>query len=170
MMCEQCGKNPATMHLTQIINGEKTEKHLCVQCAQEQNGALAQVFDIGQLLAGFIQDGAQISQRMPACPKCGMDLRTFRQGGLLGCMECYKTFQGQLEPLLTRVHGHVRHVGKIPKRIGGAMTRQREIDKLQSELRRAIAAEEFEKAAELRDRVREIERERDSEREAESHG
>ena len=163
MMCEQCGNNPATMHYTSIINGEKTEKHLCAQCAQEQNMALAQTFDIGQLLVGFMTDAAAQAKRAPACPQCGMDLRAFQKGGLLGCMECYKTFQPQLEPLLTRVHGHVRHVGKLPVRAGVAMSTQREIDRLSDEIKKAVALEQFEKAAEFRDRIYELERQKEAE-------
>ncbi len=166
MMCENCGEHPATMHLTTIVNGEKSEKHLCAACAQEQKIPFAQAFDIGQLLSGFMQDNAALTQHMPSCPKCGMDLRTFKQGGLLGCAECYSTFQGQLEPLLNRIHGHVRHVGKIPARGGEGLGVQREIEKLGQEIKKAVALEQFEKAAELRDKIRALE----AEREAENHG
>lgn len=166
MMCDQCGKNPATMHYTSIINGEKTERHLCAQCAQEQNIALTQSFDIGQLLSGFMADGMQQAQRVPVCPKCGMDLRTFQKGGLLGCAECYKTFQPQLEPLLNRIHGHVRHVGKTPSRAGGTIKAQREIDRLAQDLKKAVAAENFERAAELRDTIRDLERQKGQEGQA----
>jgi protein arginine kinase activator len=154
------------MHFTTIVNGEKTEKYLCAQCAQEQGIALAQAFDIGHLLAGFMQDNSIQPQNVLTCPKCGMDQRTFKKGGLLGCMECYKTFQSQLEPLLNRVHGHVRHVGKIPSRAGGAMSLQREIDRLGQQIKSAVALEEFERAAELRDQIRELE----AQKEAGNHG
>lgn len=159
MMCEQCGKSQATMHYTSIVNGEKTEMHLCAQCAQERNLSLSQSFDIGQLLSGLMAGEKSTAQRVPACPKCGMDLRTFQKGGVLGCMECYKAFQAQLEPLLTRIHGHVRHTGKAPVRTGGGIALRREMDRIGHEMKKAIALEDFERAAELRDKLRALEKE-----------
>lgn len=156
MMCEICGKNAATMHLTTIINGEKKEKNICLACAQKQNNDFAQAFDIGQLLSGFMQENAAPSVIQQVCPHCGMDYRKFKQGGLLGCAHCYETFSGHLQPLLTRVHGHVNHTGKVPARMGGTLRSRREIEHLTAQMRKAIGLEQFEEAAKLRDQIREL--------------
>lgn len=157
--CEICGKNPATLHFTSVVNGEKTEMHICASCAVEHHLGFAQAFDIGQLLSGFMQEAAAApsqSARGGACPSCGMTYMQFRQGGLLGCADCYKTFSGHLEPLLNRIHGRARHVGKIPARAGGEMKFKREIERLNEQMRRAIDQERFEEAAKLRDQIREL--------------
>lgn len=166
-VCESCGVNPATMHLTTVINGEKTEKHLCMECAKKQNAGLPQAFDIGHLLSGFMQheSGSPVSPTQPVsnrCPTCGMEYRQFREGGLLGCADCYTAFSDHLEPLLNRIHGHVRHVGKMPARAGGAYRFRREIERLNAQMHIAIEQEQFEKAAELRDRIRALQAEEEA--------
>ena len=159
--CEICGKNPATMHLTSVINGEKTEMNICASCAQEHHVGFAQAFDIGQLLSGFMQEAAAPVQttRGAACPNCGMTYGQFKQGGLLGCADCYETFTGYLEPLLNRIHGRARHVGKIPSRAGGEMKFRREIERLSEQMRLAVSQEQFEEAARLRDQIRSLQAE-----------
>ena len=91
------------------------------------------------------------------CPNCGMTYQDFVHSGKIGCSVCYTTFRKQLMPLLKRIHGAVLHSGKIPKRSGGVLVVQHEIDVLKDKLQAAIKTEEYEKAAEYRDKIRALE-------------
>ena len=94
------------------------------------------------------------------CPNCGMSYRDFQQTGKIGCSVCYATFRRQLEPLLRRIHGSSTHSGKIPHRTGGTLTMKHTIESLRSSLKECVAQEEYEKAAELRDKIRQLEQAR----------
>lgn len=163
MLCQECRKRPATVHLTKIINGQKTELHLCQQCAQEKGEfeyLFQPVFSFPNLLAGLM--GAPASPEVPTveerCPGCGLSYSDFAQRGRLGCSRCYETFAARLDPLLKRIHGHVQHTGKVPRRTGGLVRVRKEVNMLRNELQRAIEREEFERAAKLRDQIRELEK------------
>lgn len=171
MICQECNQRPATLHFTKIINGEKTEIHLCELCAHEKgdmfflNGASG--FSINNLLAGLfnvepkIQPSPQNAfkpQEILQCNNCSMTFQQFLKVGRFGCANCYGTFKDQLAPLLRRVHsGNTVHCGKIPKRIGGGIHLRKTIEDLKQQLVALIANEEFEKAAEVRDKIRAVE-------------
>ncbi|HET9952418.1 MAG TPA: UvrB/UvrC motif-containing protein, partial [Candidatus Eisenbacteria bacterium] len=91
------------------------------------------------------------------CPRCSLVYSEFKESGRLGCSECYTTFRAQLRPLLRRIHGSTKHVGKAPARDSARVALRREIQRLHEDLQRAIEREEFETAASLRDRIRAIE-------------
>ena len=93
------------------------------------------------------------------CPNCGMSYRDFQQTGKIGCSVCYATFRRQLEPLLRRIHGSSTHSGKIPHRTGGTLEMKHTIESLRKSLKECVAQEEYEKAAELRDKIRLLEHE-----------
>ncbi|MBO8141272.1 MAG: UvrB/UvrC motif-containing protein [Firmicutes bacterium] len=166
MLCQACGQAEATVHVTRIVNGEKTESHLCEQCAREQGEAvlLEPVFSFHKLLGGLLEPEADpapaeaVGRAPVRCPNCGLTFSDFKRLGHLGCSECYETFQKQLEPVLRRIHGSTAHAGKIPARTGGALRRRRELNRLRQELHQAVAKEEYERAAEIRDRIRALER------------
>lgn len=174
MMCQQCGQKPATLHFTKIINGQKTEFHICESCAREKGEWIpgtANGFSIHNLLSGLLDFdlsggaakgsgdcGSQQPQAM-RCEKCGLTYSQFGKLGRFGCDECYSFFGSRLDPLLKRVHGNTVHTGKIPMRGGGRIQRKRELDELKFELQKSIAQEEFERAAQLRDRIRQLEKE-----------
>lgn len=167
MICQECGSNPATLHFTKIINGEKTEVHLCEDCAKERgdffygnNG-----FSIQNLLSGWLNIdsstssnafGTKVSLQQLRCEKCGLTYSQFGELGKFGCSECYNTFSDRLDPVFKRVHGNTEHVGKIPKRTGKQVNYKRSLEKLKKELEYAIAREEFENAAKIRDQIREL--------------
>ncbi|MCP8971081.1 UvrB/UvrC motif-containing protein [Ectobacillus ponti] len=174
MICEECKTRPATLHFTKIVNGEKTETHICEQCAQEQ-GHSAMFFSSGNnfsfhnLLSGLLHaDHSQFIEKkanQPAaeytmqCPHCHMTYQRFSKLGRFGCARCYETFQSQLNPILKRLHsGNTVHHGKIPKRMGGNLHLRKELDELKQQLLQYIQQEEFEKAAEARDTIRQIEK------------
>ncbi|NSL52622.1 UvrB/UvrC motif-containing protein [Calidifontibacillus erzurumensis] len=170
MECQECHQNPASVHFTKIINGQKTETHLCEQCAREKGEWFpgAGGFSISNLLSGLLNLDyplANTSTNKPfgtigvnQCPRCGMTFQQFSKIGRFGCSNCYETFHSQLDPILRRVHsGNTVHHGKIPKRIGGHLHLSKEISRLKEQLQKAIQYEEFEKAAELRDKIRSLE-------------
>lgn len=169
MFCQECGKKPATLHFTKIINGEKTEFHICESCAREKGEGIPGVpnsFSIHSLLSGLldfehVSGGAGIAgnkQLTLRCEECGLTYTQFSKIGRFGCSSCYQAFEGKLDPLLKRVHGSTVHSGKIPKRSGGQIQCKREIEQLRRDLLAKIEHEEFESAAQLRDRIRELER------------
>ena len=168
MLCEKCKKNPATVHLKQAINGTVTEQHLCQACA-EADGFLTDMTwnhgSFGSLFDDMFQDMFHFSAAPEAlgtkegttrCPVCGMTLEQFKQGGKLGCAACYETFAPYLQPTLKSIHGSNEHKGKIPKKSGGQMMARREMETLKRKLALAIEKEEFEEAAKLRDRIRQL--------------
>jgi protein arginine kinase activator len=159
--CQNCGE-PATVHLTEIADGEKIEKHLCEQCAAEEGITIKSNVPISQLLEDFILQASDSAkgQGEPSCPVCGLGFSEFRESGLLGCPHDYDAFGEQLEPLISRAQGGAtQHVGKVPKRAGLDQKRQNRILRLRAELKGAVAAEDYERAAILRDQIRELEAE-----------
>lgn len=173
MTCDLCGKFEASVYLTEIINGETRELHLCGSCAREKGqetiehfsatglGGSVDIFGGGLagLLAGLADSGLKPEGGEPkkaiTCPRCRMTYEDFRKMGRLGCGSCYEAFHRSLAPLLKRIHGSTRHVGRvpaqgIPKSHGG----EEELARLKESLVQAITAEAFEEAARLRDKIR----------------
>ena len=165
MLCQVCGKNPATVHFTEIHDNRMTEIHVCDRCAEEkglQATASPQKFDIADLLAGMVDTMTSYDEERVGrvqCPRCGLLYSAFRETGRLGCAECYTAFQFQLRPLLRRIHGDTRHRGKVPARDGDGAVRSRQIQRLHDELQRAVEREEFEHAAAIRDEIKRLETE-----------
>ncbi|MDX2115759.1 MAG: UvrB/UvrC motif-containing protein [Planctomycetota bacterium] len=158
--CDRCSAE-ATVHEVMIRNGEKVEKHLCEACAREEGVAVASHAPINELITSFVmsQAGAQPAAKPGACAGCGMNFAEFRQSGLLGCSECYKAFEPQLGPMIERAHeGATHHTGKTPRRGVGAVDRQERIVVLRRQLSEAIAAEQYERAAALRDELLHVEK------------
>jgi len=161
MLCERCQIRPATVHFTQITNGNKKELHLCEQCAVEEN-LFGSTFSVQDLLSGLLDmvpDSLKPSVQDIKCDVCGMTYYNFKQLGKFGCGNCYRAFSNKLLPILKKIHGSTQHVGKIPKKAGGNLRLKREIEKLKVKLNQAIKEEAYEKAAELRDKIRVLEKE-----------
>ena len=165
MKCEICGKATASVHLTEIKNGKKIEKHLCEQCAAQSEGLSTKShMPINELLTNFVMNHTGLApkpQESLVCPHCGITWAEFRQSGLLGCEHDYATFEIEMTPLLQRAHdGAAHHVGKVPTRRGGSgvpVKRTADAAKLRKELARAVETEDYEKAAKLRDQIRQAE-------------
>ncbi|MBP1996461.1 UvrB/UvrC motif-containing protein [Paenibacillus eucommiae] len=167
MICQECGKRPATLHFTKIVNGEKNEFHICEACAREKGEMIPGTpngFSIHNLLSGLLDFEPSSTGTMAAkaqeirCEDCGLTYAQFSKLGRFGCGTCYKSFTDRLDPLLKRVHGTTVHVGKVPKRTGGIIKHKREIESLKKEMMTHIELEEFEQAAKIRDEIREIEK------------
>lgn len=169
MECQECHMRPATLHFTKIINGQKTEIHICEHCAKEKGDFHpgSNSFSIHHLLSGLLgfENPMEETQESPfqtedlQCSGCGMTYSQFVKKGKFGCAHCYETFQSKLDPIFRRVHGgNTTHKGKIPKRIGSDIQARRALDELKRKLHRLIENEEFEQAAEVRDKIRALER------------
>ncbi len=164
MICQECGQQPASLHFTKIVNGEKTEMHLCESCAKEKGEPLLNYgnFTIHQLLSGLMNFDPSPStvmhgQEPVRCENCGMTYQQFTKIGRFGCSECYRFFGNSLDPLFRRIHGSTRHIGKVPQRTGGRLKLKKQLSELKSRLQEAVSREEFEEAAKLRDQIRSLE-------------
>ncbi len=160
MLCNVCGKNEATVHLTEIVNEKMTKLHLCEDCAKEKGAEMEEHFGMSDLLAGLAdlsssaESGAANSIK---CALCGFTYQDFKKTGRLGCGDCYEAFKKQLDPLLKRIHGANRHIGKVPLMVGKTVKENKTLQDLKAQIEKAITAEEFEEAARLRDAIKELE-------------
>lgn len=158
MMCENCGKNPATTHLKTVVNGVVHENHLCSYCAANSGYTNIGGFSLTNMLASMfgesVNNGKPISKR---CECCGVSFSDIAQSGRVGCSECYTTFKNELLPSLNRLHGKTVHIGNVPEDEKKEQTTTEKIQSLKLKLNDAIKAEEFEKAAKLRDEIHALE-------------
>ena len=165
MLCDNCNERQAAIHLTQIVDNSVTTLHLCPQCAAEkgvQTGANVAKFPLSGFLASM---GKGVAAHLPpggtaeACTFCGATLQDFRNTGRLGCPHCYETFETHLRTLLRRLHGSSKHVGEVYLTPGTALPEavDHRIIEMRRQLAAAVEAENFELAAELRDRLRALE-------------
>ena len=166
MLCDDCKEKPATVHLIQVFNGQKVESHLCEECAAQKSGPMFDPdnkFSIPNLLGGMFGSIYNV-QDMPAlgrpakCPNCGMSFMDIKHVGKLGCSECYKVYNKELEASLRRIHGNSQHLGKIPVRGGEKVLLKKQLDQLKSRLQEAVREERYEKAAEIRAELKEMEK------------
>jgi protein arginine kinase activator len=165
MDCDQCHEREAVIHLTQIVNEQVTTLHLCERCAAEKGvespGTVGKT-PLGGFLAAMgkgLPGGAVLAPGVSGtCPRCGATLQDFRESGRLGCAECYRAFEQPLRDLLRRLHGSTFHVGERYVEPGQpAEPKADGREALREQLRLAIESENFELAAELRDRLRALE-------------
>lgn len=162
MLCENCHKRDAAVHFTQIINSKKVGIYLCDQCAKEKKyytvTSPLSLDDFFSGLMGFAGSNAYINnmQQETVCSKCGMSYGDFKRASKMGCENCYEVFGEKLEPLVRRIHGSLNHTGKIPEKVSKCIKVTKEIDRLKQELEEAIKNEEYEKAAEIRDRIKSV--------------
>lgn len=167
MLCEDCGERPAEVHLTAVQSEEMRTLHVCLVCAAERGlsgAAETTPGGEGPPLADFLAQlgkaGAQAPVVSPSdpCPFCGISPADFRRTGRVGCAQCYVHFETQLRGLLRRIHGSAHHAGKLYMSGESEITdRLGRISSLRRRLQRAVETEDFETAAELRDRIRELE-------------
>lgn len=158
MLCERCKQGEATVHLTQVIEGAVQKLHLCEKCAAESGFDLAGPVSITDILLGM--SGKQPEKPAPAtetaertCPQCHLRRTDFKKMGRLGCPACYDAFADELAPLLKAVHHHDRHVGKTPGAGGGGLDPGAELAAIRKALEQAVADENYEAAARLRDQL-----------------
>ena len=161
MLCDICNKNPATVHLTEIVDDQMTELHLCEECARQKSIQMEQQFGLSDLLAGlaeFEKPALQKEAVLLKCSNCDLTYADFKKIGRLGCSECYSTFRKYLGPLLKRIHGSSLHLGKSPLKVTKALKKKIDLSSLRYGLQKAIEREAFEEAAKIRDQIRELEK------------
>ena len=165
MLCQNCKQNEASISYMQVINGAVTKVSLCEDCAKEKKIKPIDInipFSVKDLFASLMdmdKSSTYETEKEKACPKCRSTYRRFQSLGKVGCEACYETFKDELSPLIRRVQIKGEHIGKIPEHAAFDIKRKREITRLKTELSHAIQAEEFEKAAELRDKIKLLEKE-----------
>lgn len=155
MNCEKCGMQPATVHMTNVRNGVKTEKHLCTNCARE--GSELHVFEnafvplsLKDLFYHMVEEEPKAEKK---CSGCGMTMDKFRSEGRLGCAKCYTDLNEELQPIIRSVQGKLQHTGVKPKTV----QKTEKVDKtaeLRMQLEEAIKIEDYETAAKLRDAIK----------------
>jgi protein arginine kinase activator len=168
MRCQDCNKREATVSLTQIVNNEKTSLSLCKECAAARgfHSPLENApFPLAEILSGLASKVPSSNQPQIVeditCPNCGLTFEQFTQKGRFGCGQCYQAFRTNLEPIMRRIHGASLHRGKAPdaEPVASSGSKQKkpsisEEERLQKELQKAVETEDFERAAEIRDKLK----------------
>jgi protein arginine kinase activator len=162
VMCKSCGVRPAQIHYTEIVNNNMVTMDLCIECAEDKGIDVQKAGShaLGDLFAGMIDtsvDAASERLGKVQCPNCGYNYSDFRKVGRFGCPECYRAFEPQLLPLLRQLHGSTQHQGRAPAEMGPTAHARQELMDLKDELARAVEKEEYERAAQIRDRIKELE-------------
>lgn len=167
MICEICNKNDATIHVTKIINGSKQELNICTGCADKMGGFnivpdmdIISPFSFQNIVSGLM-DYVNINTSKNkgldlVCKNCGLTYREFKEKGLLGCSECYTSFKETILSVINGVQGNSEHYGKVPRTSGEKILKKRKLSNLKEQLQKSIVLEEYERAAEIRDEIREI--------------
>ncbi|MEZ5357365.1 MAG: UvrB/UvrC motif-containing protein [Candidatus Zixiibacteriota bacterium] len=165
MKCQDCGGSDATVNLTQIINNEKVVLNLCKDCAAKRgfHSPLDNIpFPLANFLAGMMEaektagESKAVMTTDLTCSKCGLTFSEFSRLGRFGCGNCYQTFREKLQPLLRKIHGSSLHRGKLPPMLSEDATIIKEQERLEDELKHAIDTEDFERAADLRDKLKSL--------------
>ncbi len=171
MLCQECRQSEANIHIVKNVNGKQSEINLCESCARKKDEldfTFEPQFSLHKLFSSMLNQSLYGSgnreEKLAAekkCPSCSLTFAQFGQVGRLGCGECVPAFENKLKPLLKRIHGGCVHTGKVPEKARERVDILRELDQLKDELKAKVQNEEFEKAAQLRDRIREIEQDID---------
>jgi protein arginine kinase activator len=176
MICQRCGQRDATVHLVELVDGQRKSQWLCAVCAgrSEEDGDGTPGFRFGgnaaedtseedtHSLAAFLgqvfepQDETAHAD-LPACPGCGYNFDQFRKTNQLGCPRCYEAFRAPLLSILSHLYRHVSHLGKAPRLTDGGADRPGVLSRTRVALEKAIASEDFERAARLRDEIQRLE-------------
>ena len=167
MKCQRCAK-PATYHITDIDRGKPREYHFCDEHARqhlapaEESPSDVAVGDLAKKLIAAEPAAARepSAADKQSCPRCEITFLEFRNTGRLGCPHDYEVFRDELMPLLENIHDETRHSGKAPRRAPNNSQTQTTLIQKRNDLKRAIAAEDYELAARIRDQIKEIEQER----------
>lgn len=170
MLCDLCAKNPATVHLTEIIDDQMSELHLCEECARQKSAQMESQFGLSDLLAGMVEFEKPTKEKetegMLKCLNCSLTYADFKKIGRLGCGDCYTAFKRYLIPLLKRIHGLSQHAGKSPLKVAKVSKKKMDLQELRRVLVKAIEEEAFEEAARIRDQIRELEKKEKKQNEA----
>jgi protein arginine kinase activator len=155
MLCDSCHQSEASIHVSQVIDGNSRELHLCEECAEESGLNVQNVMSIPEILFGLAggDDASGFLNRR--CPYCHLRGTDFKKTGRLGCERCYESFGEDLKPMLAAMHKGVTHKGKVPRTVRQVVEVKSRVVKLQGDLDDAIKCEDYERAAQVRDLIRE---------------
>lgn len=158
MLCQNCNKNQATTHIKKIINGSFKERYLCNECAEiiGYKNFLSEFAGDFNSFFGF-GDKKVLSTETVRCECCGSSYEEIARTGKVGCAECYKVFKKKIMPSIIRIHGNTTHTGKVTSTVSPSVKVKNTIAQLKIELSKAIDEQEFEKAAEIRDKIKSME-------------
>ena len=165
MLCENCHQKEATVHLTQIVDGQVAKYHLCEGCAEQKGiDVHGQPMDLGGVLANLKEQLAQLkgdaeepaAARSSVCPACGMTRTEILKKGRLGCDRCYEVFVAEMLPVVVSLQHGDQHLGKVPRHASDRMKHSVEQARLRRELDQAVAGEDYERAAQLRDQIKSL--------------
>jgi protein arginine kinase activator len=161
MQCELCKIKAATVHLTEIVDGHRTESHLCQACAQKEGISIKSQLSLNELLSSLIAahqqtDEQGVAEAEKSCSVCGMTMDMFRKQAVLGCPNDYEVFGKTLEQLIEKAHdGNLTHKGKIPAGVSQEeVSNTNKKEELKKQLDQAVVAEDYELAAKLRDQLK----------------
>ena len=165
MLCERCFERHATISIIQIINGEKTELHICENCS-EGEGIEAIVSNLPQIFTKMILDVLKQKEKeakrtggkyaVRKCSSCGYSWEEFRKTGPLGCDKCYVFFKEQIIEIVKQAQGQSLHVELKQESKRSFETAEDKSTLLENALQKAVQNEEYEKAAKLRDKIRSL--------------
>lgn len=171
-VCQSCQKKPAVFYYEQIINGKKSNCALCADCAkewrnshkkQEDNYFQATDFSpfsgIDALFGSLFAPSGIQHYESKRCPLCNATFADLKRSGKAGCAVCYETFADELAPTVRSIHGTQKHTGRTPASLGDKNKKERRLAELREALRRAVEAQEYEQAVNLRDEIRALEKE-----------
>jgi protein arginine kinase activator len=174
MICDHCNVRQATVTVTQIINGQKSERHYCEVCANQFHPFNVDFhkedsFQLAQLISNWFglpvwknetqEKQSQSAQSVTSCPACGYTFSQFLNEGKLGCPQCYETFSNKLPQVFTKIQAGTQHKGKVPGTSNNNHLRlKKQIESTREQLQQAISEERFEDAAKLRDEIKDLER------------
>jgi protein arginine kinase activator len=162
MNCDVCGERLATIRYAEMADGTLSTWNLCEECARVKGvtGSLSSFpTPLVNVLMGLLGEpaGRESEEAGRRCPRCGTSYEGFRRTGRLGCATCYEAFRDDLRPLLRRIHGSTQHAGRIPSTHAEDADARNELRRLRVELTSAVRHEEYERAAQIRDRIHEME-------------
>ncbi len=158
MKCDKCQQNQATVHLTEVNNGEKVERHLCKECASEEGIVVKSHVPLDKMFNHLVDAHKEVDKLNEiTCPDCNMNWAEFRKTGLLGCPNDYDVFGEAIEQVIARAHeGATRHIGRNAGEAARSGANQLKCMKLKHELQRALDKEDYEAAAKIRDEISQL--------------
>ncbi len=175
MLCENCKQREANVRYSENINGVRKEMHLCEECSRELGITEQMNFDMGldfpSLFGGIFEDFPMLLNEVKdiTCKSCGLSFDDIVNNGRLGCPDCYETFESRLDPILKRMQGSNRHIGRLgeipEKKINIKKTstkkekepeQENKLEKLEKDLKEAIKEERYEDAAKIRDEIKKL--------------
>jgi len=176
MLCQNCQKEEATVHFTEVTDGKVNELNLCKKCAEKKGISLTISDAFAEFISTMSDGKVRPEDDERCCPRCGLSFKELRQGGRLGCGECYTTFKASLSALIKNIHKGPKHTGKSPPGYKkeseektspapvaaesveeAVISKEAKIKELREKIKAAIAGEEYEKAAHLRDWIKDLE-------------